>query len=130
MRFLASDNWHLLLIDDCKRTADVRRRNIIKSKFGNLMIIPRERKLVRMYVQVSSELASNYWTNGGDPEVIMMTVRKIMQPYRFNASLIEWSTIYAVSELTRPRQRRKITRYERKRPVANLNRMLGRSQIL
>lgn len=104
MRLLASGNWRLLLIDDGKQTADVRRRNIIKSRFGNLMIIPRERKLVRMYVQVSSELASKYWANGGDPEVIMMAVRKIMQPYRFNASGIEWSTIYVVSELTREKK--------------------------
>lgn len=94
------------------------------------MIIPRERKLVRIYVQVSSELASNYWTNGGDPEVIMMAVRNIMQPYRFNASLIEWSTIYAVSELTRPQRRGKMRRPGKERPVANLNRILGRSQIL
>lgn len=62
------------------------------------MIIPRERKLIRMYVQVPSELANNYWVNYGDPEVIMKAVRKIMRPYRFNASRIEWSTIYAVSK--------------------------------
>lgn len=62
------------------------------------MIIPRERKLVRMYVQVSPELANNYWASDGNPEVIMKAVRNIMKPYRFNASRIEWSTIYAVSE--------------------------------
>lgn len=115
MRFLAPENWHLLLIDDCKRTADVRRRSIIKSEFGNLMIIPRERKLVRMYVQVSSELANNYWANGGDSEVIMKAVRKIMQPYRFDTSRIEWSTIYAVSE------RSNSTPPRRKKTVANSN---------
>jgi phenol 2-monooxygenase len=62
------------------------------------MIIPRERKLVRMYVQVSSELANNYTTSNRDPEVIMRAVRKIMQPYQFDASRLEWSTIYTVSE--------------------------------
>lgn len=69
------------------------------------MIIPRERKLVRMYVQVSSELANTCWANNGDPEVIMKAVRKIMQPYRFNASRIEWSTIYAVSDSKRTKEK-------------------------
>jgi phenol 2-monooxygenase len=62
------------------------------------MIIPRERKLVRMYVQVSADLANDYSTKNRDPEVIMRAVRKIMQPYRFGASRLEWSTIYTVSE--------------------------------
>ncbi|KAJ5155717.1 hypothetical protein N7492_008520 [Penicillium capsulatum] len=88
---------------------DIRRRCIIKSKFGNLMIIPRERKLVRMYVQVSSELANSYITSNRDAETIMRAVRKIMQPYRFDASRLEWSTIYSVGH----RFCRELSRYER-----------------
>ncbi|ODM21994.1 hypothetical protein SI65_02838 [Aspergillus cristatus] len=88
---------------------DVRRRCIIKSESGNLMIIPREHKLIRMYFQVSSELANNYWASDGEPEVIMKAVRKIMQPYRFDASRIEWSTIYAVGH----RYCRELSRYDR-----------------
>ena len=87
--------------------ADVRRRSIIKSPIGNLMIIPRERKLVRIYVQVSSELAQEYRAKNGDPEVIMQTVRDIMKPYRFEASRLEWSTIYVVSN---PREKEKEAR--------------------
>ncbi|OQD67743.1 hypothetical protein PENPOL_c003G06339 [Penicillium polonicum] len=88
---------------------DIRRRSIIKSEFGNLMIIPRERKLVRMYVQVSSGLAEIYRASDRDPEVIMQAVRKIMQPYRFHASQIEWSTIYSVGH----RYCRELSRYDR-----------------
>lgn len=80
-----------------KGPADIRRRSIIKSEFGNLMIIPRERKLVRMYVQVTPGQAEVYRANDQDPEVIMQAVRNIMQPYRFEASRLEWSTIYSVS---------------------------------
>ena len=64
------------------------------------MIIPRERKLVRMYVQVSSSLAEKYRASHRDPDVIMEAVRKVMQPYHFDASRVEWSTIYSVSEKT------------------------------
>lgn len=78
--------------------ADIRRRCIIRSQFGNLMVIPRERKLVRIYVQVSSDLAQKYLTEDRDPEVIMEAVRKIMHPFAFNASHLEWSTIYSVSK--------------------------------
>lgn len=62
------------------------------------MIIPRERKLIRVYVQVSPALAQRYSTGGRDPEVIMEAVRKIISPFKLNASHIEWSTIYAVSK--------------------------------
>lgn len=62
------------------------------------MIIPRERKLVRMYVQVTPGQAEVYRANDQDPEVIMQAVRNIMQPYQFDASRLEWSTIYSVSE--------------------------------
>lgn len=80
------------------KPADIRRRCIIRSQFGNLMIIPRERKIVRLYVQVSSSLADNYRTHGRNPEIIMQAIRKVMLPYRFDVSRIEWSTIYSVSK--------------------------------
>lgn len=65
------------------------------------MIIPRERKIVRVYVQVSSALAQKYRTCGRDPEIIMEAVRQIMHPFNFKASRLEWSTIYTVSNFGR-----------------------------
>lgn len=94
-----------MLIPKFHWIADVRRRSIIKSPIGNLMIIPRERKLVRIYVQVSSELAQEYRAKNGDPEVIMQTVRDIMKPYGFEASRLEWSTIYVVSKNSRKKEK-------------------------
>lgn len=73
------------------------------------MIIPRERKLVRIYVQVSSELAQEYREKNGNPEVIMQTVRDIMKPYRFDASRLEWSTIYVVSKMSPKRRERSLS---------------------
>lgn len=78
--------------------ADVRRRNMIKTEKGNLMIIPRERRLIRVYIQVSPELVTKYWAAGGDLELIMKPIQKVFHPYRFTASHIEWSTVYAVNE--------------------------------
>ncbi|KAE8132628.1 hypothetical protein BDV38DRAFT_287547 [Aspergillus pseudotamarii] len=83
-------DWGVLDVFPITDFPDIRRRSIIKSRFGNLMIIPRERKLVRMYVQVSATLAEKYRASDRDPNVIM-------QPYHFDASRIEWSTTYSVS---------------------------------
>ena len=62
------------------------------------MVIPRERKIARIYVQVSSELAKTYLIGDRDPELIMDAIRKIMHPFTFHASYLERSTIYSVSK--------------------------------
>jgi phenol 2-monooxygenase len=60
------------------------------------MMIPRERKLVRIYVELSPEAADRYRV-GGHADVLMEQVATIMQPYTIRTSHIEWSTIYTVS---------------------------------
>ncbi|KAE8413234.1 FAD binding domain-containing protein [Aspergillus pseudocaelatus] len=101
--------WGVLDVFPVTDFPDIRRRSIIKSQFGNLMIIPRERKLVRMYVQVSASLAEKYRASDRDPNVIMQAVRGIMKPYHFDASRIEWSTIYSVGH----RYCGELSRYDR-----------------
>ncbi|BAE60175.1 unnamed protein product [Aspergillus oryzae RIB40] len=102
-------DWGVLDVFPITDFPDIRRRSIIKSQYGNLMIIPRERKLVRMYVQVSSSLAEKYRASDRDPDMIMQAVTKIMQPYHFDASRVEWSTIYSVGH----RYCRELSRYDR-----------------
>jgi phenol 2-monooxygenase len=77
-------------------TADIRKRFIVKSKFGNLMMIPRERQLVRVYVQLSLSMADEY-NMEKDPEIILRQVEAIMKPYSLKAKKIIWSTVYRVT---------------------------------
>ncbi|KAJ6189132.1 2-polyprenyl-6-methoxyphenol hydroxylase [Penicillium mononematosum] len=75
---------------------DVRKRCIIKSLGGNIMIIPRERKIVRFYIQLSAAVATKLKENH-NPSLLVGLLRGILHPYTFASSLIEWSTIYHVS---------------------------------
>lgn len=60
------------------------------------MMIPRERKLVRVYVELPPSAASRYRAER-DATVLMEQVATIMQPYNMRTSYIDWSTIYTVS---------------------------------
>lgn len=75
--------------------ADIRKRFIVKSKFGNLMMIPREKRLVRVYVELSPSTAAQYKMEE-NPGFIMSQVEVIMQPYSMKAKHIAWSTVYNV----------------------------------
>ncbi|PYH95246.1 2-polyprenyl-6-methoxyphenol hydroxylase [Aspergillus ellipticus CBS 707.79] len=76
---------------------DIRKRCIIKSDVGNLMIIPREKKLVRFYIQVSPPIAAKFKADY-HPSALMAVLKGILQPYIFETSHIEWSTIYTVGQ--------------------------------
>jgi phenol 2-monooxygenase len=76
--------------------ADIRKRCIIKSKAGHMMIIPREERLVRFYVQLSPITAALFKADY-HPKTLVTIVKDILHPYSFEAPYIEWSTIYTVS---------------------------------
>lgn len=59
-------------------------------------MIPRERKLVRVYVELPLESAERYRAERS-ADVLMEQVATIMQPYTIQTSHIDWSTIYTVS---------------------------------
>lgn len=58
-------------------------------------MIPRERKLVRVYVELPPSVAMRY-REDQDGEVLMHQVAKVMQPYMMETKHIEWSTTYTV----------------------------------
>lgn len=59
------------------------------------MIVPRERKLVRIYVELHSDVATRY-REEQDGGVLMDEVEKIMRPYMMKTKHIDWSTAYTV----------------------------------
>ncbi|KAG2026541.1 hypothetical protein GB937_001321 [Aspergillus fischeri] len=92
-----NDSWGVLDIIPLTDFPDIRKRSIIKSKHGTLMMIPRERKLVRVYVELPPEAADTYRADR-NADVLTDQVATIMQPYTMRTSHIDWSTIYTVGQ--------------------------------
>ena len=65
------------------------------------MVIPREKGLVRLYIQL------NKVKNGGKdiersditPDMILESAKKIMSPYQLAAGYCDWWTVYQVQNL-------------------------------
>ncbi|KAF7166861.1 hypothetical protein CNMCM5623_000415 [Aspergillus felis] len=76
---------------------DIRKRCIVKSKYGTLMVVPREKRLVRVYSELSP-MASAQYAIQQTPEVILDRIAEIMQPYMIKANRIDWYTTYKVSQ--------------------------------
>ncbi|GFF22803.1 phenol 2-monooxygenase [Aspergillus udagawae] len=92
-----NEQWGALDIVPITNFPDIRKRNVVKTKFGNLMIIPRERRMVRVYVQVSPTTAAEY-KDREDCELLIDAIRIIMRPYSFGYSRVEWSAVYNVGQ--------------------------------
>ncbi|OSD04725.1 hypothetical protein PYCCODRAFT_1433057 [Trametes coccinea BRFM310] len=85
---------------------DIRNITYVHSSEGMLFMIPRERDLIRIYVQqpnnsdVIDPATGRADKNKTSPEKILAQVRKIMHPYRMEVkdNLIDWWTIYVVGQ--------------------------------
>ncbi|QKX62790.1 uncharacterized protein TRUGW13939_09955 [Talaromyces rugulosus] len=94
--------WGVLDIVPITNFPDIRKRFIVKSKFGNLMMIPREGQLVRVYVQLPLTMADQY-NMEKDPGIILRQVEAIMKPYSLKAKNTIWSTVYRVGQRICPK---------------------------
>lgn len=74
--------------------ADIRKRCIIHSSAGNAMIIPRERRLVRFYVELCRRPDEDEKYGAED---ILGKIVEILKPYHFSTQIVEWESTYSVS---------------------------------
>lgn len=82
-------------------TADIRQAcSIHSADSGSILLIPRERKLVRIYVQLTDiknadgfEMERSAITS----EMILKAAQKIFHPYTLQWGYIEWWAVYQVS---------------------------------
>lgn len=82
--------------------ADIRALCTIHSaNAGGLLSIPREGKLVRMYIHlkdiklgIDGRLDKSQVT----PQVLLETAQKILSPYKFTCNYVDWWTAYQVSK--------------------------------
>ncbi|KAK6403393.1 hypothetical protein LTR95_018967, partial [Oleoguttula sp. CCFEE 5521] len=84
---------------------DIRMRCAIHSASnGSVMVIPRENKLVRLYIQLTTtektaaEGGSKADRSKIDPDVILQSAQRIMAPYTLTYRKLDWWTAYQIGQ--------------------------------
>ncbi|RHZ63954.1 hypothetical protein CDV55_105486 [Aspergillus turcosus] len=93
--------WGVLDIIPITDFPDIRMRCAIHSaNAGSVMVIPRENKLVRLYIQLQSTV-----TGGGKadrskitPDMILKSAQSILHPYKLDYSYCDWWTAYQIGQ--------------------------------
>ena len=83
--------------------ADIRNRCMIHSaNSGTLMIIPRENRLVRLYIQVQEVSAGGGRLDRSrlTPEVIFKAAQRTIAPYKLEYHYCDWWTAYQIGQRT------------------------------
>ena len=93
--------WGVLDIVPITNFPDIRVRCAVRSaNSGTVMVIPRENKLVRLYIQLNE-------VNGGgqqfdrskvSPDIILKAAQKIMSPYQLVYEYCDWWTVYQIGQ--------------------------------
>lgn len=95
--------WGVLDIVPVTDFPDIRHRCAIHSaNAGSVMVIPRENKLVRLYIQLQ---ATEYNKNGSKadrsgitPDVILQSAQRILHPYKLDYTYCDWWTAYQIGQ--------------------------------
>jgi len=67
---------------------------------GSLMVIPRENKIVRLYIQLTEVHAGGGRVDRSQitPEMIIKAAKKIMSPYQIDYHYCDWWTAYQIGQ--------------------------------
>lgn len=96
--------WGVLDIVPITDFPDIRARCAIHSaSSGSVMVIPRENKLVRLYIQMTTtektgETASRTDRSKITPEAILASAQKILAPYTITYRKLDWWTAYQIGQ--------------------------------
>lgn len=93
--------WGVLDCVPLTNFPDIRSRCAIHSaNSGSIMIIPQERDLVRLYIQLPYSLAPGERLDNSKvtPEFILSVARKVLAPYTLDTDRIEWFTGYHIGQ--------------------------------
>lgn len=95
--------WGVLDIIPITDFPDIRMRCAIHSATsGSVMVIPRENKMVRLYIQLTTTNAeggaAKYDRSQIGPETIMASAQKIMKPYKIDYRYLDWWTAYQIGQ--------------------------------
>ncbi|CAG9952822.1 unnamed protein product [Clonostachys rosea f. rosea IK726] len=94
--------WGVMDILPITDFPDIRSRCTIHSaSAGTIMVIPRERGLVRLYIQLAHltpARGERFDKSNGSPETIFAAAKRIMAPYDISYNYCEWWTVYQVGQ--------------------------------
>ncbi|RYP89855.1 hypothetical protein DL770_004007 [Monosporascus sp. CRB-9-2] len=93
--------WGVLDIVPITDFPDIRQCSMIHSaSSGSLMVIPRENKIVRLYIQLTEVSAGGGRVDRSriSPEMIIKAARKIMSPYTLDYHYCDWWTAYQIGQ--------------------------------
>lgn len=94
--------WGVLDIVPITDFPDIRMRCAIHSaNHGSVMVIPRENKLVRLYIQLqSTEVGAGGKADRSKikPDMILKSAQNILHPYKLTYSYCDWWTAYQIGQ--------------------------------
>ncbi|KIW99995.1 uncharacterized protein Z518_10923 [Rhinocladiella mackenziei CBS 650.93] len=92
--------WGVLDIIPITDFPDIRYRCAIHSEAGSMMVIPREDKYVRLYIQVTAMNADGEAVDRFKvtPENLLDAARKILAPYKLSYKHCQWWTAYRIGQ--------------------------------
>ncbi|KAI1205331.1 putative phenol 2-monooxygenase [Annulohypoxylon truncatum] len=94
--------WGVLDIIPITDFPDIRMRCAIHSaEDGSLMVIPRENKMVRLYIQlkeVTPDASGRADRSKITPEIILNAAQKIISPYKIDYEYCDWWTAYQIGQ--------------------------------
>ncbi|KAI2465735.1 putative phenol 2-monooxygenase [Annulohypoxylon bovei var. microspora] len=94
--------WGVLDIIPITDFPDIRMRCAIHSaEDGSLMVIPRENKMVRLYIQlkeVTPDASGRADRSKITPEIILNAAQKILNPYKIDYEYCDWWTAYQIGQ--------------------------------
>lgn len=94
--------WGVLDIVPITDFPDIRMRCAIHSAdSGSVMVIPRESKLVRLYIQLTTtdgQGGKKFDRSTINPQTILESAQRIMRPYKINYRYCDWWTAVSISQ--------------------------------
>ena len=94
--------WGVLDVVPITDFPDIRMRCAIHSPdSGSVMVIPRENKLVRLYIQlttVEKGVGGKADRSKIDPQFILESAQRIMRPYKLDYRYCDWWTAYQIGQ--------------------------------
>jgi phenol 2-monooxygenase len=95
--------WGVLDIIPITDFPDIRQRCAIHSaSAGSVMVIPRENKLVRLYIQLKAtehgQSGAKVDRSGITPEIILRSAQQILYPYKLDYTYCDWWTAYQIGQ--------------------------------
>ncbi|KAJ5627728.1 hypothetical protein N7490_009956 [Penicillium lividum] len=96
--------WGVIDVMPISNFPDIRRLGTVTSPVGTILVIPRERRLVRFYVPVHNNETPNgrFDRSTITPEKIKARVQAILVPYTFDFKILDWWTAYQIGQHIAP----------------------------